>query len=205
MTIQDANLKWAYRPDRMTLPVDFIVLHHAAAESASVEDVHRYHVSLGWAGIGYHYYIRRDGSIWRGRRPEEMGAHCMHVNSRSWGICFEGNFNTQSITTPQVVNGIQLVRQLKYLRPEAHVVPHREIASTDCPGKLFPVSAFKNLEVISMDSPSDWAKDACSWAVAAGLIRGDEHGDKHWHDPPTREELAVILKRFSDFIKGGES
>lgn len=204
MTIQDADLKWAYKPQRMSRPVDYIVLHHAAAETASVEDVHRYHVSKGWAGIGYHYYIRRDGSVWRGRRPEEMGAHCVPVNSRSWGICFEGDFSGQQITTPQFVNGIQLIRQLKSLRPEAQIVPHSALDSTSCPGKFFPISAFTQLEVTTMDSPSSWAAAACSWAVAAGLIAGDENGDKHWHDPPTREELAVILKRFHDLIKGGD-
>ncbi len=43
--------------------------------------------------------------------------------------------------------------------------------------------------------PSDWAKEACSWAVENGIFRGDENGDMRWREPVTREMLAVILKR----------
>ncbi len=43
--------------------------------------------------------------------------------------------------------------------------------------------------------PSEWAKEACAWAVEEGLFRGDENGDMHWQEPVTRETLAVILMR----------
>lgn len=42
----------------------------------------------------------------------------------------------------------------------------------------------------------DEASDAKVWATARGLIRGYGDNDYHWHDAPTREQLAVILYRF---------
>ena len=52
------------------------------------------------------------------------------------------------------------------------------------------------LEVNDMATqPSEWAKDACDWAVANGIFKGDETGDMKWQDNVTREQLAVLLKR----------
>ena len=57
-----------------------IVLHHAAASGCSVEDIHRWHLDRGWSGIGYHYYVRKDGSTTQHRRLDEVGAHCRPFN-----------------------------------------------------------------------------------------------------------------------------
>lgn len=45
------------------------------------------------------------------------------------------------------------------------------------------------------NTPSEWAREACAWAVEKGYFKGDENGDMHWQDPLTREQFAVILKR----------
>ena len=52
---------------------DEIILHHAEASRASVEEVNRWHLERGWTGIGYHFYIRRDGQILT-TRPVERAA-----------------------------------------------------------------------------------------------------------------------------------
>ena len=52
---------------------DEIILHHAEASHASVEDINQWHLERGWAGIGYHFYIRKDGKVYRGR-PEPAPA-----------------------------------------------------------------------------------------------------------------------------------
>ena len=36
---------------------DEIILHHAEASHASVEEVNRWHLERGWTGIGYNFYI----------------------------------------------------------------------------------------------------------------------------------------------------
>lgn len=45
---------------------DEIILHHAEASHASVEEVNRWHLERGWTGIGYNFYIRKDGKVYRG-------------------------------------------------------------------------------------------------------------------------------------------
>ena len=56
-----------------------IVLHHAAGRG-SVEDIHKSHLNNGWSGIGYHFYIRRDGNIYQGRPLDNIGAHCLNMS-----------------------------------------------------------------------------------------------------------------------------
>ena len=44
-------------------------------------------------GIGYHYVIRRDGTIEPGRPEWIIGAHCLNHNAHSIGICYEGGLD----------------------------------------------------------------------------------------------------------------
>ena len=56
------------------------------------EEINRYHVGLGLDGIGYHYVIRRDGSLQRGRPVNIKGQHAPINNHdvRSISIAFVG-------------------------------------------------------------------------------------------------------------------
>lgn len=44
-------------------------------------------------------------------------------------------------------------------------------------------------------APSDWAKEACAWAVEKGIVKGDETGDCKWQEPITKEQMALMLYR----------
>lgn len=69
---------------------DEIILHHAEASRASVEEVNRWHLERGWTGIGYHFYIRKDGKVYRGRPEWAVGAHAQGCNSRAIGYLLRG-------------------------------------------------------------------------------------------------------------------
>lgn len=47
----------------------------------------------GWADIGYHYVIRLDGTVEKGRLISRAGAHCLYHNAHSIGICYVGGKN----------------------------------------------------------------------------------------------------------------
>lgn len=116
-----------------------IVLHHAAALTCSVFDIHRWHKENGWAGIGYHFLVRKNGVIQRGRPINMVGAHAEGYNSTSIGICFEGNFEKEKMTDAQKEAGKWLVAYVKQLYPTiTRVVGHRDLMATACPGKYFP-------------------------------------------------------------------
>ena len=55
-----------------------------------VEDINLWHIRRGFSCIGYHYVIRADGEIERGRAEEKIGAHCLGHNRESIGICYVG-------------------------------------------------------------------------------------------------------------------
>ena len=46
--------------------------------------------AFGWDDIGYHYVVRRDGRVERGRDINAIGAHVKGYNSVSIGICLIG-------------------------------------------------------------------------------------------------------------------
>lgn len=41
------------------------------------------------------------------------------------------------------------------------------------------------------------AETAKEWAIAEGIFKGDGNGNYRWNNAPTREEIAIILRRFS--------
>lgn len=64
------------------------------------EEINKIHLDLGYEGIGYHYVIRRDGSLQRGRPVNIEGQHAQvnGHNARSIGIVFVGGINVPSGT-----------------------------------------------------------------------------------------------------------
>ena len=63
-------------------------------QDIGAEDVHKWHLERGWSGCGYHYVIRRDGTIERGRPINFEGAHALQNghNNYSIGISLVGGY-----------------------------------------------------------------------------------------------------------------
>ena len=124
---------------------EMIVIHHAGFpdgdKDSSAEEIHKFHQEVnGWAGIGYHYVIRKDGTIEQGRKPLAVGAHALHHNKNSVGICVAGNFELVKVPSVQMDSLKLLTAWLcqKYkLNPmqKGVIVGHRDLNDTDCPGK----------------------------------------------------------------------
>lgn len=137
MNIHDANLKrngnWSYRSSTSE-----IILHHAEASRASVEDVNSWHIERGWAGIGYHYYVRKDGTIWRDRPEWAVGAHAVGHNDKSIGICCEGAYMTETMPAAQLSALKGLICDIMSRYGNLELLRHKDVNSTDCPGVNFP-------------------------------------------------------------------
>lgn len=116
---------------------DYIVIHHSATNSnLSVQEIHEYHQkSLGWAGIGYNFYITKQGKIYTGRPIDTVGAHCENYNSVSVGVCLCGNFEIEKPTEQQLNALRDLLKDLKAKYPNAKIVGHKDLNATACPGK----------------------------------------------------------------------
>lgn len=77
----------------MQIPTE-LVIHCSATHNGKdidIEDIRQWHKDRGWQDIGYHYVIKRDGTIQCGRLESEIGAHVKGHNSNSIGICLVGN------------------------------------------------------------------------------------------------------------------
>lgn len=53
------------------------------------------------------------------------------------------------------------------------------------------------LKALAQRDPADWSAEARAWAEKAGLIAGDETGNKQYRSFLTREQLAVLLHRYA--------
>lgn len=122
----------------------YVVLHHAAARVCSPYQVDSWHKANGWSGIGYHFFIRKDGTIYRGRPEWAVGAHASGKNSESIGVCVEGNYDLETNMPTLQKNAIKDV--LSYLKdkyPKAGIKGHKEVGATGCPGKYYPLQEMK--------------------------------------------------------------
>ena len=137
MQIKEVDYQWKGTLIKRN-KTEMIVLHHAAAKSCTVQDVHKWHLNNGWLGIGYHYFISRDGEIFRGRPEDTVGAHATGHNSKSIGVCFEGDYTSQTMPIAQLEAGKELIVYLKDKYKITKVVGHRDLMATSCPGVKFP-------------------------------------------------------------------
>lgn len=183
--IIDAGLKFGALTKRTV--TDRIILHHAAG-NGSVESVHNYHKGLGWSGIGYHYYVRKDGSIYRGRPEEMVGGHTSGYNYCSIGVCAEGNFQTDVMSDAQREAIRALVLDIRTRYPDTQTIRHKDVAATACPGKNYPFDYIAAAEPDPEDTPPetdtpsgiDWETErtlAREWAMNTGLSDGERPRD----------------------------
>lgn len=119
----------------------YVVLHHAAAKSCTAYQIDSWHKANGWSGIGYHYFVRKDGTIYRGRPEWATGAHVSGKNNESIGICAEGNYDEEYIMPDEQKDAIKdVLRSIKLRYPETVVKGHRQVGATSCPGQYYPLS-----------------------------------------------------------------
>ena len=139
--------------------IDLIVIHCSATREDhpfTEHDLDTAHRLRGFDGIGYHFYVRRNGDIKSTRTVERVGAHARGYNAHSIGICYEGGLDSHGLAKDTRTEWQQhslrvLVRALKMDYPEAQVVGHRDL-SPDVNG---------NGEV----EPMEWTKECPCFEV----------------------------------------
>lgn len=127
----------------MTRRIEQIVIHCSATQphqDIGAQEIDGWHKKRGWSGIGYHYVIRRNGAIEKGRPDDKAGAHVQGHNSRTLGICLIGGLNAEGRArpdyTPEQWQTLELlVRHLKSQHMRAEVLGHRDFPGVNkaCP------------------------------------------------------------------------
>ena len=118
--------------------VRYLILHCSATrcdKDYTAEQLLRDHKTRGFRTVGYHFYIRRDGTITQHRKLLEVGAHCRPWNRCSIGICYEGGLDDEgrpadTLTRAQYDAMWNLLRKLKITFPQAKIVGHRDLPGT---------------------------------------------------------------------------
>lgn len=103
------------------------------------KEIDQWHRQRGWLKIGYHYVIKRDGTLEEGREHDVMGAHVKGHNADSVGVCLVGGVNDDNepennFTEEQFETLVDTINSLKVIYPEAEVVGHNSLYS----GKACP-------------------------------------------------------------------
>ena len=122
--------------------ITLIIIHCSAvrpSQTSSAEQIDSWHRRRGWKGIGYHYVVRRDGTVERGRPEAAAGSHCKNHNRNSLGVCYEGGLDTSgnpadTRTPEQKAALLKLLNEIKKRHPHALIVSHH----TFDPGKACP-------------------------------------------------------------------
>ena len=118
--------------------VRYIVLHCSATRcntDYTEEMLLRDHLGRKFKGIGYHFYIRKDGRRVQGRKLLEVGAHAVPYNRCSIGVCYEGGLDENgkpcnTMTEKQRAELTDLLTILHKLFPKARIVGHRDLPGT---------------------------------------------------------------------------
>lgn len=141
--INEIEYDWAEELEYNNKPTQ-IIYHHSASSSKSPESIHEYHKNNGWSGIGYHYYITKDGVIYNGRPENAEGAHTKGQNKNSIGICLEGNFEDEEITLEQSQSLYEISMYIALKYDIYKIIGHGDAGQTLCPGKNFDVEKMKD-------------------------------------------------------------
>ncbi len=180
------------RPDRLenthkyTKEIDLIVYHHTCLRSnAPFTDLVKVFDDKGWL-TGYNCVVFEDGTIRVLCRWDRFGNHAKGYNSRSFGIAFQGNFETNpnvSFSNPdgklgnitptdrqlkaaaRVIAMYTLMHNIPFVFPNVAekgktvkgIIPHNVISSKTCPGNNFPYIEFEKLITHYYN---DWKDDA---------------------------------------------
>lgn len=118
-----------------------LIVHCAATKpgmNIGLREIRQWHKERGFLDVGYHFIIRRDGTIEKGRDVDQVGAHTVGQNSTSVGICLVGGIDEkgqpQANFTPQQMSTLRkLLDELKAKYPGVAIAGHRDFAAKACP------------------------------------------------------------------------
>ncbi len=169
-----------------------IIIHHSASPDVPASQIHEWHKNRGFSGIAYHYLIRKNGNIEKGRPPETIGAHAGNEgNPDSIGICLTGNFEEYPPEPKQIDALVDLIKYLNHhYQKDLQIIRHNDISPTACPGRYFPWTELKEKLAIPV-----WQENLIKQALEKGLIT-------EWHNPqeaaPKWFVLAVVLNTLKE-------
>ncbi len=120
---------------------NYLIVHCAAtrpSQNVGVREIRQWHKERGFLDIGYHFVIRRDGTLENGRDVSVVGAHVAGQNHDSVGICLVGGVNDKmqpeaNFTPAQMHTLKEVLAGLQKEFPLAVIKGHHDFAAKACP------------------------------------------------------------------------
>jgi len=131
---------WRVYDTALSAAYQTVVIHHSVVYSMDdaqtlleIQDLHR--DDRGWADVAYHFFVGKNGAIYRGRDWSVRGTHVGGYNTGSLGVCLLGNFMEEDPTPVQIERAQQLINWLAQQLQLTHLAGHRDFNDeTLCPG-----------------------------------------------------------------------
>lgn len=140
----EVNISKVPKPKRN---VFCVFLHCSASDNEkhdNAETMHKWHLERGFNEIGYHFFIRKDGTIQYGRDCERVPAAQEGHNQGSIAICCHG-LEKDKFTDAQRHSLRALCIHLNALYKGGLTFHgHKEVAAKDCP--VYPYKVWLGLD-----------------------------------------------------------
>lgn len=130
--------------------VNYLAIHHTAGpDSQTPTEIANYHInSNGWGGIGYHFLIAKNGTVYYVGDVSTARANVANLNDQVLGICLIGNFTSGKEPSSEQLDAVHKLCDffINNYPPLTNVTSwddvrgHKELPgqSTTCPGDNWP-------------------------------------------------------------------
>lgn len=118
-----------------------IFVHCSATKPSmnwGLREIRQSHKERGFLDVGYHFIIKRDGTIEAGRDEDVIGAHVEGYNSTSVGVCLVGGVDDrlkpEANFTPAQMQALRSLLVTLLAKYEGSVLrAHHDVAPKACP------------------------------------------------------------------------
>jgi N-acetyl-anhydromuramyl-L-alanine amidase AmpD len=120
-----------------------VFIHCSASDNPdhdSIDVINEWHQARGWSTVGYHYFIRKDGTIEEGRSLERTPAAQKGHNTGSIAICIHG-LELALFTEEELASLRHLCEEINESYKDITFHAHNEVNSN----KTCPVIAVKEV------------------------------------------------------------
>lgn len=163
-TIPGDSFNWSWT--RPLSQVNYLAIHHTAGpDTQTPNEIALYHINNnGWTGVGYHFLISKDGTVYYVGDISTARANVSNLNEQVLGICLIGSFiSGRQPTSAQIDSVAKLCDffisnypSLENVTSWDSVRGHKELPgqSTACPGDAWPIWRVKIVNAATSSSVS---------------------------------------------------
>lgn len=192
---------FTFKPPQRTVHTVFV--HCSASDQPAHDDVsvmRSWHLANGWADVGYHYFVKKDGTIQPGRSLEQTPAAQSEWNPGTIAICLHG-LRRDAFTAAQLEALIDFATVVRDAYAEKGVRirfrGHVEVANKAC-----PVIDYRRVLGLDIDGHMTHSPDASPQpgGVIAGNVPSDPgaHGAKSPAAPASASRWTPeVLRKFA--------